>query len=231
MYFERRPGPFRRLVDAARENRERPYVLVIDEINRGNLAKVFGELYFLLEYRDRAVELQYSESDEKPFTMPPNVFVIATMNTADRSIAMVDAAMRRRFAFVELHPDAPPARDLLRRWLDTRPEVPAEVKDRAVSLFTELNARIEDRDFRIGPSYLMRGSIYDGDVDAGLARVWRTKILPLLEEHHYGDGTSVSDRYGLASPASLRRAPGVAGEAGAAEDVGEGAGGAEPASP
>ncbi|MCA1694089.1 MAG: AAA family ATPase, partial [Actinobacteria bacterium] len=113
--FELRAGPFRQLVNRAREHRDQAFVLIIDEINRANLAKVFGELYFLLEYRDQAVDLLYS-SDEEGFTLPTNLYVIGTMNTADRSIALLDAAMRRRFAFVELSPDTEPTRSLLVRW-------------------------------------------------------------------------------------------------------------------
>ena len=75
--------------------------LVIDEINRGNLAKVFGELYFLLEYRDREINLQYQSVEDEPFSLPENLYIIGTMNTADRSIALVDLALRRRFYFVE----------------------------------------------------------------------------------------------------------------------------------
>ncbi|GIH69769.1 GTPase subunit of restriction endonuclease [Sphaerimonospora thailandensis] len=190
--FKPLPGPLLRLVDAARQRPEEPFVLIIDEINRGNIAKIFGELYFLLEYRKKAIDLLYSSADESgtPFTLPENLVIIGTMNTADRSIALVDAAMRRRFAFVELHPEEKPTSDILHRWLVSR-ELPIE----AARLLEELNARIEDRDFKIGPSYLMRPGIYR---DAkGFDRVWRTQILPLLEEHHYGDGIDVAERYGL----------------------------------
>lgn len=187
--FELRPGPLRKTVDAARENPGIPYILIIDEINRGNLAKIFGELYFLLEYRDEAVDLLYATDDDKGFTLPENVFIIGTMNTADRSIALVDAAMRRRFAFVPLHPSEPPVRDVLRRWLA------ASGRDAGVAdLLDELNARIDDPDFKIGPSYFMRDAVH---ADGGLERAWRTAILPLLEEHHYGDGIDVAARYGL----------------------------------
>ena len=85
---------------------------MIDEINRGNVAKVFGELYFLLEYRDEEVRLQYSNT---PFSLPKNLHIIGTMNTADRSIALVDLALRRRFSFVEFHPDDEPIKGLLRQ--------------------------------------------------------------------------------------------------------------------
>ena len=101
----------------AADNPTTPYILIIDEINRANLAKVFGELYFLLEYRNESISLQYSP--DKEFTLPQNLFIIGTMNTADRSIARIDTAMRRRFAFVELDPRIPPVQGLLGRWLGT----------------------------------------------------------------------------------------------------------------
>ncbi|MEY9858510.1 5-methylcytosine-specific restriction protein B [Catenulispora sp. GAS73] len=192
--FRLTAGPLRDIAErASREgNRHVPYFLIIDELNRANLAKVFGELYFLLEYRKRSVRLTYST---ETFFLPQNLFIIGTMNTADRSIALVDAAMRRRFSFVELSPDAEPTAGLLRRWLV------AEGHDlEPALLLDELNRRIDDKDFRIGPSYLMKKGVYR---DGGLERAWRTKILPLLEEHHYGEGVDIGNRYGL--PA-LRRA-------------------------
>ncbi|WP_405581661.1 DUF4357 domain-containing protein [Streptomyces sp. NBC_01092] len=197
--FRLTAGPLRELADlAGREgNRHIPHFLIIDEINRANLAKVFGELYFLLEYRRRTVRLTYSGDD---FALPPNLFVIGTMNTADRSIALVDAAMRRRFAFVELSPRTEPTSGLLRRWLaeEGMDAEPAELLD-------ELNSRIDDADFRIGPSYLMKPGVYRA---GGLDRTWRTKILPLLEEHHYGESVDIEKRYGLAA---LRAALPVSG--------------------
>lgn len=198
--FALKPGPMRKVVDQARENPSTPYFLIIDEINRGNLAKIFGELYFLLEYRERNVDLLYADDgDEAGFSLPANVFIIGTMNTADRSIALVDAAMRRRFAFLPLHPDEVPTKDVLRRWLETK-GLDVGVAD----LLDALNARIQDSDFKIGPSYFMRTAVHE---PGGIERVWRTAILPLLEEHHYGDGTDVAKRYGLdAVRASLRPA-------------------------
>ncbi|HZN70115.1 MAG TPA: AAA family ATPase [Micromonosporaceae bacterium] len=188
--FELTRGPLRRLAEAARARPDEPYVLIIDEINRGHLAKVFGELYFLLEYRNRAVNLLYGSDEGRGFTLPKNLLILGTMNTADRSIALVDTAMRRRFAFVELHPNQEPIASLLARWLN-RHDLPND----AARLLDELNARIRDRDFRIGPSYLMRPAVHADP--AGFARVWRTQILPLLEEHHYGDGIDVGTTYGL----------------------------------
>ncbi|MEO6088268.1 MAG: AAA family ATPase [Umezawaea sp.] len=189
--FRLTPGPLRRLVDAARENPDRPHVLIIDEINRANLAKVFGELYFLLEYRNHNISLTYSEDGKSDFSLPENLFLIGTMNTADRSIALVDAAMRRRFAFLELHPTTPPVAGMLHRWL-----VRQELDPRPARLLDALNALIDDRDFRIGPSYLMRPEVHR---PGGLERVWRTSILPLLVEHHYGEGVDVEQVYGLES--------------------------------
>jgi 5-methylcytosine-specific restriction protein B len=188
--FRLRPGPFRRLADDAREHPGTAYILVIDEINRGNLAKIFGEMYFLLEYRDQRISLQYSQ--EGDFTLPRNLYVIGTMNTADRSIALVDAAMRRRFAFVEMHPAKPPVAGLLREWLRRKglPDLPARLLDL-------LNERLADADYAIGPSYLMREEEIYADLDAGLDRMWRHDILPLLVEHHYADRVDVHERYGL----------------------------------
>jgi 5-methylcytosine-specific restriction protein B len=192
--FALHPGPMRALAAEAGDDPTRPYILIIDEINRGNLAKIFGELYFLLEYRRNRISLQYSPGQS--FTFPENIFLIGTMNTADRSIASLDTAMRRRFAFVELHPDEPPVRDLLRRWLAAR----GKNGDDRVGLLTALNAEIgtEDRDYQLGPSYLMTP---DAERPGGQERIWQHSILPLLEEHYYGRLTrrQVHERFGLAA--------------------------------
>ena len=96
-------GPLRRIADKARENPNATFILIIDELNRGNVAKVFGELYFLLEYRNEEVRLQYG-GDGEGFSLPNNLWFICTMNTADRSIALMDAALRRRFYFAPFLP-------------------------------------------------------------------------------------------------------------------------------
>lgn len=191
--FELRAGPFRQLVNRARQHPDQAFVLIIDEINRANLAKVFGELYFLLEYRDQAVDLLYS-SDEEGFTLPTNLYVIGTMNTADRSIALLDAAMRRRFAFVELSPDREPTKSLLARWSKHH-----GLGTVAADLLVELNRRIDDPDFRIGPSYFMKQTGPDAFSPDRLERIWRTSILPLLQEHHYGQWDQMASRYKLTS--------------------------------
>ncbi len=194
------PGPFRKVVDLARANPTEPYFLIVDEINRANLAKVFGELYFLLEYRDRTIDLLYSSGASGPaFSLPDNVYLIGTMNTADRSIALVDAAMRRRFAFLSLHPEDEKLDLVLRAWLRDR-----DLPEQAADLLVELNRRIQDKDVKIGPSYLMSPLVA---TDAGLDRIWRTSILPLLEEYHVGDGIDVRAKYGLAALRGARVPP------------------------
>ena len=191
--FTLRAGPFRDFAEVAGANPTTAYILIIDEINRANLAKVFGELYFLLEYRDESISLQYSP--DKEFTLPQNLFIIGTMNTADRSIARIDTAMRRRFAFVELDPRIPPVEGLLSRWLDEH-HLPQE----AALLLDELNRRIADSDAAIGPSYLMDERIYQRE--DGLGRVWQYSIMPLLEDLFYGQ-RDLDELYGLPS---LRKA-------------------------
>ncbi|WP_159449410.1 McrB family protein [Demequina sp. NBRC 110051] len=189
--FDLVPGPLRRISADAAGDPATPYVLIIDEINRANIAKVFGELYFLLEYRGERVELQYSV--DEPFALPENLYIIGTMNTADRSIAMVDAAIRRRFSFIEMHPSEEPVASVLENWLKAQ----GLSTDRA-RLLAALNAEMgdENRDFQIGPSYLMRD---EADMADGLDRVWAHDILPLLEEHFYGrfSREEVASRFGV----------------------------------
>ncbi|GAB4058340.1 AAA family ATPase [Catellatospora paridis] len=199
--FAKVPGPLREIAEAARLAPDKPFIMIIDEMNRANLAKVFGELYFLLEYRDSTVRLQYSPAEA--FSLPPNIFIIATMNTADRSIALVDAAIRRRFAFVELHPEQEPVRDVLGRWLSAN----AEAGDQRAALLAALNEAIGEayHDIKIGPSYLMRDGL---DGDPALERVWRYDLMPLLEEHFFGQlsRAEVARRFGFAAIQTRSRA-------------------------
>jgi hypothetical protein len=190
LVYKLKAGPFLQLAREARDNGERSYVLVIDEINRSNIAKVFGELYFLLEYRNQKINLLYGDEQ---FELPSNVFIIGTMNTTDRSIALLDAAMRRRFAFVELHPDTPPTSMVLERWLAHNGQ-----SDEPAQLLAALNGRIEDPSARVGPSYLMQPNLSD----ALLRQIWKHEIMPLLEETYYGDGRDLEAQFGLDS---LRR--------------------------
>ena len=186
-------GPLRRLAEEAAKpgNEKKPYFLIIDEMNRANLAKVFGELYFLLEYRDDRIYLQYSPNE--PFTLPDNLYIIGTMNTADRSIAMMDAAIRRRFAFIELHPQTEPVKGSLLRFLQAR-----QLDTTPALLLDALNAAIDewDRDLMIGPSYFMKPA---AQTPAGLRRIWKYELMPLLEEHYHGQLTraQLEERFGL----------------------------------
>ena len=181
--FALRDGPLLEMARRAREADDAIHVLVIDEINRGNLSKVFGELYFLLEYRDVEMRLQYSD---EPFSLPRNLWIIGTMNTADRSIALVDLALRRRFHFVEFHPDKAPVQGLLRRWLEVNAngmEWVADIVDRA-------NEKLPDRHAAIGPTYFMRK---DGLDEEMVGLIWEHNVLPYIEEQLYGERDRLDD--------------------------------------
>lgn len=180
--FLLKDGPMKRIANEANQDRGGSHVLLIDEINRGNIAKIFGELYFLLEYRDEEISLQYSEG---PFALPDNLLIIGTMNTADRSIALVDAALRRRFHFIPFFPDAYPINGLLRRWLlHHHPELVwvADVVDRA-------NSQLGDRHGAIGPSHFMKHDLTEKQVEM----TWEHSVLPYIEEQFFGEEERASE--------------------------------------
>lgn len=186
--LELRPGPLRLLADRATEEPEKSFFLVIDEMNRGNLARIFGELYFLLEYREESVNLMYSK---ELFTLPPNVYILATMNNVDRSVAPVDLAMRRRFAFVILDPSSVPTSEVLTRW-STRQGInpfPALV-------WHELNGRIAQFDTTkfLGPSYFLTSDAVSVD---GLQEIWESEVIPQLVESFDGDKSFVQEQFAL----------------------------------
>jgi hypothetical protein len=164
--------------EAARRPAE-PHVLIIDEINRGNLPRVFGELLYLLEYREQTLVLPYSRRE---FRLPANLLIVGTMNAADRSVALVDQALRRRFSFLEMAPDA----GVLRSWLAAHPPAAGPEFAAAVAgLFERLNARLcADMGPRqqVGHSYFM---VPDLD-SARLRVVWEHHVRPLLEEYFPG---------------------------------------------
>jgi 5-methylcytosine-specific restriction protein B len=172
--YEVTPGPLMLAAEAARAEPDARHVLVIDEINRANLAKVLGELLFLLEYRDEAAQLMYRPTEA--FTLPGNLLIIATMNTADRSVALVDAAMRRRFHFVPFFPHDGAMRGLLDRWL--------RAKGGRISIARFLDAvNVELRSqvgehLLIGPSHFMKTDLSD----PALRRIWTYNVFPLIEE-------------------------------------------------
>ncbi|MCY4581270.1 MAG: AAA family ATPase [Chloroflexi bacterium] len=180
--FELRYGPLLAAARRAAEDEGAKHFLVIDEINRGNLGKVLGELYFLLEYREEKIRLQYSD---KEFSLPENLYIIGTMNTADRSIALVDLALRRRFSFVEFDTGKEPIRGLLRRWLTRNASDMvwvADVVDRA-------NARLNDRHAAIGPSYFMKLGL----TEERARRIWQHDVLPYVEERLYGERENLAE--------------------------------------
>ena len=151
--YELAPGPLARIAERA-EASDRQHVMIIDEINRGNLPRVLGELLFLLEYRDESVQTLY-RPEEEPFSLPENLWFIGTMNTADRSIALVDAALRRRFHFVPFFPDSGPMAGLLGRWLKRQNE-PAWVGQLVDAVNDELKRELEGSHLLLGPSHFMK---------------------------------------------------------------------------
>jgi 5-methylcytosine-specific restriction protein B len=175
--FDLMPGPVKRLAAKAANSPTERFVLLIDEINRGNLAKIFGELYYLLEYRDDAITLQYSQV---PFRLPKNIFIIGTMNTADRSIALLDMALRRRFQFVDLLPDQPPLKGLLRRFLH------AKAPDMVflAGMLDDVNRQLNDPHASIGPSHFL---VKDTQAlnEARAQVIWRHSILPALADRFF----------------------------------------------
>ena len=184
LHYDVQDGVFKRVCALAETRPDERFVLLIDEINRGNIARIFGELLFLLEYRDESIELAYSESGASAFSIPQNVYLLATMNTTDRSLAQLDYALRRRFYFYRLMPVVGSDAPVLRRWLE-RTGMAREARQRVLSLFLQLNARIRaelDEHFQVGHSYFMHPDI---DGEERQARVWRRQIMPLLEEYFY----------------------------------------------
>jgi MoxR-like ATPase len=197
--FQLVAGPLKQIALEAQADEAGQYVLLIDEINRGNVAKIFGELYYVLEYRDEEVLLQYSA---EPFSLPRNLWIIGTMNTADRSIALVDAALRRRFHFVPFFPGEAPIQGLLRRWLtDQHPTMTwvADVLDRA-------NAVLDDPNVAIGPSHFLRKDLSDEWVEL----IWEHSVLPYLAEHFIGDEARLKELQlrALRAPKMTQASPG-----------------------
>lgn len=171
-------GPFKQIANRARKDSNNNYVLIIDEINRGNISKIFGELITLIETDKRAgnkhelsTPLLYHKDEENEFSVPNNLYLIGTMNTADKSIALVDIALRRRFVFEEMMPNAA----LLNK---------VEGFD-LPGWFTKLNQKITaelDRDHQIGHSYFI-----GIETIADLQQAFYQCILPLLKEYFYGN--------------------------------------------
>jgi hypothetical protein len=169
---------------------EKPrFVLIIDEINRGDISKIFGELITLLEADKRlgmenelTAKLPYSQDN---FGIPPNLYIVGTMNTADKSIALIDIALRRRFAFIEMAPDF----KILEKHIENHKSTLEEVYEglsKSIKAIKRINERIctdssVGRDRQIGHSFLFKVQNEDD-----LILVWKHELLPLLEEYYYG---------------------------------------------
>lgn len=169
------PGRFLEFSNKARK-RQGTSVLIVDEINRANLARVFGELMFLLEYRDREVPL----AGGGKFSIPANVIIVGTMNTADRSIALVDHALRRRFAFLSLQPNY----EILRHF-HRGSNFPIEG---LIETLLKLNKQIADLHYEIGVSFFLTHALGNEIED-----IWRMEIEPYLEEYFFDQPDKVKE--------------------------------------
>jgi 5-methylcytosine-specific restriction enzyme B len=179
MVFMLRDGIFKKLCQDAAAKPEHKFYLIIDEINRGDIPRIFGELLTVLEKNKRGKSMLLPLSG-KPFQVPANVYLIGTMNTADRSIALLDTALRRRFGFIELMPDSSLLGDVVVGGIPLGPWLEA------------LNRRLCDhigrdaRNLQIGHAYMLEGERPIADL-AKLSKVIQEEIIPLLEEYCYED--------------------------------------------
>lgn len=189
--FELKHGVFHRFCERARPNSDTPHVFIIDEINRGNLSRIFGELLMLIEAdkrsKDYSVSLTYSE---KQFHVPENVFILGMMNTADRSLALVDYALRRRFAFETLEPAyrIEHGRVAFQKYLmdkGTDQDLARRISDRMDKLNgTIRNDKELGRGFQIGHSYFVPGN-HDTPSEDWYKHIVDTQIAPLLREYWF----------------------------------------------
>jgi 5-methylcytosine-specific restriction protein B len=166
------PGRFLEFCKQA-EAREDTCVLIIDEINRANLSQVFGELIYLLDDRDRTVKLASGQQ----FTIPKNVCIIGTMNTADRSIALVDNALRRRFAFIPLSPNYKVLRHYHQTW---QTGFPIARLNRLIGILKDINVEINNKHYQLGISFFLTKTLAEDIQD-----IWQMEIEPYLEEYFF----------------------------------------------
>jgi MoxR-like ATPase len=198
--FALKNGVFYEFCEAARKDPENPYVFIIDEINRANLSKVFGEFLMLIEPDKRtpkfAIPLTYSKDAREVFFVPDNVLLIGLMNTADRSLAMVDYALRRRFSFVTLDPCFEKT-----QFADYLADAGAEpgLIERIVLRMSSLNERIREDRSNLGPGFEVGHSFFcPQDTEDTLDEDWyksviREEIEPLLREYWFDSSETVDD--------------------------------------
>jgi 5-methylcytosine-specific restriction protein B len=205
--FGLKDGVFFSFCERARKNPENEFVFIIDEINRGNLSQIFGELLMLIEADKRdvkyALPLVYQKTEENRFYIPPNVHLIGLLNVADRSLAMVDYALRRRFAFLTLKSQF--AAPSFRKWLEGR-GMGVDLVNLIVERMGEVNQEIAS-DSLLGENYSLGHSFFcpRGDNFNELDRKWfesivRTEIIPLLDEYWFDN----SERAKLVTDRLLR---------------------------
>lgn len=187
--FRLQDGFFKILVDKCNENPDEKFVLIIDEINRGNISKIFGELIYLLEYRNESVSLTYSPNET--FSIPPNLYIVGTMNSADKSIAFVDYALRRRFYFIEFYPDT--YNQVLELWFKDNSTNTSEISSvQLKNLLNDINYKIVEeigREYQIGHSYFMVPELDK----TKLKRIMNYAILPLIEQYFIGRKDKVEE--------------------------------------
>lgn len=195
--FDLRDGIFYSFCQRALAHPDRPFFFIIDEINRGNLSKIFGELMMLIEADKReekfALKLTYAEDEEDRFYVPSNLYIIGTMNTADRSLAIVDYALRRRFAFITLQPDYG---NNFRSFLASK-GLSAGMVEHICSAVTKVNSKIKDdinlgEGFQIGHSYFCTFTTNE-DENKWWNEILSFELKPLLEEIWFDDSTIVSE--------------------------------------
>lgn len=189
--FELKRGAFYNFCKKAEIDGDNDYFFIIDEINRGNLSKIFGELFMLIENDKRGVSLQLLYSDEK-FSVPKNIYIIGMMNTADRSLAMLDYALRRRFAFFEIKPGF--TTDGFREY---RMSLENEKFDKLIACVESLNNVISNDEslgdgFCIGHSYFCN-LLPDTINDQILSGIVEYELIPLLKEYWFDEPTKVKD--------------------------------------
>lgn len=189
--FSIRTGLFFNFCKLAETNPSKYYFFIIDEINRGNLSSIFGEILMLIESdkRGEKLTLQYSH---QPFSVPPNLYIIGTMNTADRSIAIIDYALRRRFSFYELEPAF--GKDSFKQYLKLN-GMSSELIDKINNNFLQLNFQIENdvslgKGFKIGHSYFCN---FDSFNEKWYENIVKYEIIPLLNEYWFDDFSRVKD--------------------------------------
>ena len=202
--FELKDGKFYELVQKACKELERAqkaneepkkFCIIIDEINRGNLSKIFGELIMLIENNKReekySIKLTYSD---EPFYIPENLYIIGTMNTADRSLAMMDYALKRRFGFIKLEPIYEDAK--FEEYLIKTQKLNKNIAHKISIKYTELNKYMESNlgeEFKIGHSYFMEEKFEPETFEETYKSIVNCEIKPIIDEYFYGDKEKIKE--------------------------------------